>query len=193
MTARKKMRIRQWSFFYLTILKSGCRHRCTCRKQGSLVKLFLKADEGDRTGYERIRDLLNRVCEVNCTAFLKELANTDNPASVHLAAGLLKTNGNREYIDRLAAKIFAPSFRENTREHYSQIYTEAVECICLRGSDTALKLLNTELEQRYGEAEISAVILPLLPVRGETVFIPTLTALLKKDDISRSGAVASDH
>jgi HEAT repeat protein len=152
------------------------------QKQGSLVKLFLKADEGDLAGYNRIKDLLNKACEVNCAAFLQELEHSENPATVHLAAGLLKTNGNREYIDRLASKVFTPSFREKTRERYSEIYAEAVECISLRGSDAALNMLNSELKLRYKEEPVSAAILPLIPLRGDSVFIPTLLTFLKKAD-----------
>ncbi|HAK46466.1 MAG TPA: hypothetical protein DCO79_11180 [Spirochaeta sp.] len=151
------------------------------QQQDILKKLFIDADPGDKTSYNRTGKLLKMACEVNCTDFLKELEHTENPASVHLAAGLLKENGSREYIDKLAARVFAESFSEKTRENYTAIYTEAVECISLRGSDTALEMLNKELIRRYKES-VSSIILPILPVRGESVFIPTLIEFLKADD-----------
>ena len=99
------------------------------QQQGSLIKLFHSADAGDSTGYDRIHNLLKKACEVNCTSFLREIETVDNPAAIHLAAVLLKDNGNRRYIDKLASKVFTHSFKERTREHYTEIYRETVKCI----------------------------------------------------------------
>ena len=152
------------------------------QRQGVLKKLFKSADLSDKADYSRTEKLLGMACEVNCTDFLRELENTDNPASVYLAAGLLKKNGNRKYIAWLADRVFAESFSDLAREHYSEIYTEAVECICLRGADSTLEKLNSELLRRYKDRNISSIILPILPLRGEAVFIPTLIRFLKSND-----------
>ena len=147
-----------------------------------LKKLFLSAEAGDKTGYSRIEKLLTYACEVNCTDFLREVENTGNPASINLAAGLLRDNGNRRYIDMLAQRIFAGGFREQTREHYSDIYSEGVECISTRGSDKALEMLNAEMKNRRDETDALNIILPRLPLRGDTIFIPTLISFLKRGD-----------
>ena len=152
------------------------------QKQGVLKKLFVSAELSDKAAYSRIEKLLERACEVNCTDFLKELDNTDNPAAVRLAADLLKKNGNRKYITRLASRIFSDTFSDQAREYYSDIYTESVECICQRGTDDALAKLNNELVKRYKEKPISLIVLPRLPLRGEAVFIPTLIGFLKNND-----------
>ncbi|MDC7228043.1 MAG: HEAT repeat domain-containing protein [Spirochaetales bacterium] len=149
------------------------------QKQDFLTKLFLSADPGDKAAYDRTEKLLKMACEVNCTDFLRELEKTDNPASIHLAAGLLKDNGNSKYIDKLAERIFTDSFAEQAREHYTEIYTEALKCISKRGSDTALEMLNRELKSRHSEEDIYSIILPNLPLRGEAIFVPTLLEFLK--------------
>ncbi len=161
------------------------------QQQGSLVRLFAGVPAGDKAEYERVRNLLKKACEVNCTEFLKELENTVNPAAVQLSAELLKKNGNRSFIDKLAEKVFTDSFRESSREHYLEIYREAVECISLRGTDRALELLNRELKNRHGDMELAAVILPMLPVRGDSVFIPTLISLLKSESFADAALLRS--
>lgn len=155
------------------------------QKQKVLNRIFIGAEAGDKTGYKRNLNLLTHACEVNCTAFLKDLDGTDNPASVQLAADLLKTNGSKEYIDKLAEKIFKPSSREMMREHFDEIYRKSVESISLRGTDNALEMLNGELLRKADDGNALDILLPSLPERGEEIFIPSLILFLKKDSFPR--------
>ncbi len=149
------------------------------QRQHSLAKIFNQANDGDKIGYERIKNLLTKACEVNCTNFLQELKNTNNPAAIKLAAGILQRDGNRKYIDILAQKVFAEGFNKLTREYYTEIYKETINCISLRGSDKALNLLNNELIKHAEDKELSTIIMPLLPLRGDYIFIPSLINILK--------------
>jgi len=156
------------------------------QKQKVLNRIFTEADAGDKADMARRLNLLTHACEVNCTAFLYELDNTDNPATIQLAAELLKTNGSKEFIDKLAVRIFSQSSRDAMREHYNEIYRKAVESISLRGTDKALEMLNQEMISKSDNEDIMDILLPLLPKRGENIFIPTLISFLKKGDFSRA-------
>ena len=149
------------------------------QRQKVLNRIFTETVLGDEDGFKRARKLLQCAAEVNCTSFLQELGSTARPAVILLSAELLKTVGGREYIERLGARVFSQSFEAESKEHFEQIYTAAVESISLRGSDRALEMLNTELIKHADEARRVRIILPLIPVRGEDIFIPTLISLLK--------------
>ncbi|MDC7125667.1 MAG: HEAT repeat domain-containing protein [Spirochaetales bacterium] len=153
------------------------------QKRGSLRKLFVKAVTGDKEGTARTTELLKSACEVNTTLFLSEINQTDNPATLNLAAKLLKKTGDRSYINMLAEKVFSEDFKEKAREYYFEIYQKTVECISARGTDKALELLNNELLSNYKTETAASIILPLLPLRGDAIFVPTLLTLLKNDDV----------
>ncbi|MBI9107705.1 MAG: HEAT repeat domain-containing protein [Spirochaetales bacterium] len=155
------------------------------QRQKVLNRIFTETKAGDRTEFERSLNLLTCACEVNCTSFLNELDHTDNPASVQLAAELLRTNSSKEYIDKLALKIFNPSTRTSMREHFDEIYKKTIESISLRGTDKALQMLNQELLSKADDGTTLDILLPLLPERGEYIFIPSLLSFLKSDDCPR--------
>jgi HEAT repeat protein len=155
------------------------------QKQKVLNRIFTEADAGDNTGFIRSLDLLTHACEVNCTAFLNEIDHTDNPATVQLAAELLKANGSKEYIDKLAVKIFSPGARETMREHFDEIYLKSIQSISIRGTDKALEMLNKELNKKADDGEALDILMPFLSERGEEIFIPSLISFLKKGKFPR--------
>ena len=152
------------------------------QKQKVLNRIFVQVELGDEEGFKRAEKLLSSACEVNCTAFLQELNDNSRPAVFLLAAELLKKNGNREYIDRLGSRVFSQGFADDVKEHFEKIYTAVIESISARGSDNSLNMLDSELLKHYRDEKRFSIILPLLPVRGEDIFIPSLVSLLKKGD-----------
>ena len=150
------------------------------QKRKVLHRVFKNTEPGDRASFDRNLGLLTKACEVNCTSFFNELEFIENPASLELAAELLRENGGKEIIEKLAAKVFTPALRDSDREHYDEIYRKAAICISERGTDKALRALNQELQRKADDAGTMEVLLPLLPERGEEIFIPSLLSFLKR-------------
>ncbi len=155
------------------------------QRQNALSRLFIKADLGDREGYKRVSTLLANACDVNCTNFLEKIGTVENPASIMLAADLLKQNGSRKFVDYLAERIFAPTLEANAKEAFIELYASGVECIALRGSDDALRLMDKELKKSADDPVRLSILLKALPERGEDIFIPTLINFLTEGNFCK--------
>ena len=75
-------------------------------KSGSLERLCLDVDLGDRQGLERNSSLLAKASEVKVTSFLGVIERIHNPASLLICARVLSETGNRSLITELARKVF---------------------------------------------------------------------------------------
>ena len=110
-------------------------------------------------------------------AFLKGVRSTHNPASLYLAAALLRERGDRALLDSLMERA---SRLESVVAGAAETYAETIRSVAERGTERALRTLERELDHRRSDPQKSARILDLLPERGDTVFSPLLLQLLQQ-------------
>ena len=145
-------------------------------RNGALERICGAVDLGDRDDFERKLKLLKNACAVNVASFLSSVKKTDNPAGLLLHAMLLSEAGNKEHITVLAEKVFETAGRNN---ELPELYRTTLECISKRGPVSALLLMERELNREKNSPESMEIILPLIPERGDNIFVPTLLSLLK--------------
>ncbi len=151
-------------------------------KKGTLTRLFLEADIGDKEMLERNYTLLSNSCSVSIDTFLSQLEYSTNPGPLLIAARLLPDYGNRELITPLARKTLELVTEPNRQKDYLEIYNKALVSIVSRGTDKALAVLRDELNHRPEDKEFLEMLLPALPPRGDALFLETLIAFLKAPD-----------
>lgn len=145
-------------------------------KSGSLERLCLDVDLGDRQGLERNSSLLAKASEVKVTSFLGVIERIHNPASLLICARVLSETGNRSLITELARKVFR--IMDSDRKHI-EVYRSTVESISKRGNDEALRLLDRELVRRKDDEELPELILSLIPERSDAFSLDTLFLFMK--------------
>ncbi|UCF99328.1 MAG: HEAT repeat domain-containing protein [Spirochaetaceae bacterium] len=146
---------------------------------GTLRRLCQEVDLGDRRGWKRNYDLLQKAGEVNVTSFLSQVRESQNPASLLICARMLAENGDRSLIAVLSRKVF--NLYEQ-REELRELYQATVEAVAKRGSEEALKSLNRELQRWRNHEKAVTLLLDMLPLRGDFLFTPTLLSFLKDPD-----------
>ncbi len=151
-------------------------------KKGTLTRLFLEADIGDKEILERNYTLLSHSCSVSIDTFLNQLDRSSNPGTLLIAARLLPDYGNRELITILAQKTMDLVTESNRQKDYLEIYNKALVCIVARGTDKALAVLRDELNRRPEDEEFLEMLLPALPSRGDALFLETLISFLKNPE-----------
>ncbi len=149
---------------------------------GTLDRLFLEADLGDMNNFNRAFSLLGTAVAYGVTGFLKALEKTDKVDSLLIASRFLKEDGDRSLITNLLKKA-AALYSGTPRDPYTEeLYLNSLECACARGNDEALYLVNCELALNSCSETIQRKIIPLLPERGDWIFIPTLIKFLEDPD-----------
>lgn len=143
---------------------------------GTLKRLCQEVDLGDRQGWQRSNNLLQKAGEVNVTSFLSLVRESQNPASLLLCARILAKNGDRSLIPALARRVF--NLFEGQAE-LLELYQATLEAIASRGGEEALRSLDRELKRWRREKTIETMLLDVLPERGDDLFIPTLLSFLK--------------
>ena len=153
-------------------------------KTGTLSRLLKTAEPGDLENFNRSYALLKNAVLANCTNFLKEITQTENPGSLLLASRFLQDAGSRLLITPLLEKAVI-LYRENHNSPViRELYTNALLCACRRGNDKVLLEVSRELaEQKYSQ-EVQSLLLPELPERGDAIFIPVLLDFLKDPEYS---------
>ncbi len=148
-------------------------------KTGTLSRLLKTAEPGDSKTFNRSHVLLKSAVAVNCTDFLKEITQTDNPGSLLLASRFLQDAGSRLLITPLLEKAVT-LYRENHNSPViRELYTNALRGACRRGNDKVLLKISHELAEQKYSPEVQSLLLPELPERGDTIFVPVLTDFLK--------------
>ncbi len=148
-------------------------------KTGTLSRLLKTADPGDRENFNRSYTLLNTAVRAHCTDFLKEITQTDAPGPLLLASRFLQNDGTRLLITPLLEKA-AALYRQNPPSPVlKELYANALTSACRRGNDKVLLTLGQELVRQKYSQEIQALLLPELPLRGDTIFIPVIIDFLK--------------
>ncbi len=146
---------------------------------GTLKRMFLEADLGDMENFERILSLLQTAVRYGVTDFLESAESAENPASLLIASRFLKDEGNRSLITPLLKKASAIYAGNPSDPHLEELYLNALSCACFRGNDESLKLVNNEIVSFCCSEKIQKAVIPLLPERGDWIFIPALINFLE--------------
>lgn len=148
-------------------------------QNGSLRRLFLSADPGYAKGFEDTYSILKIAVGVDCTTFIDLSDNNILPGSLLLASRILIKNGDRVIITELLHKVINLSMGRENIYPYKEIYENSILCTCMRGTDEALVLLDTEIKRRKYDNQFQEWILNKLPGNRENIFIPTLLDFFK--------------
>jgi HEAT repeat protein len=148
-------------------------------KCGTLDRLCMDVDMGDRQSLERNYLLLEKAGEVNVTSFLSAFERTSNPATLLLCVKILLKIGHRPKITEAAKRVFRLF---DGGQEYRELYETMLHCIFHHGNDEALKLLDKELFKRKGDKDLLNLILPNIPERGDHVFVGSLLDFFKDRD-----------
>ena len=154
---------------------------------GTLDRLFLQADLGDREGLERALRILTNAAAVNVVAFLSAVRKNPTPGSLHIAARLLQQHGTADLLVETAERVFR--LQPDVTPNYVELYGETVQALSLRGSDEALRLLEREIVRRRGTPELLRVALLGVPHGRDHVFATTLLEALKDPNIPERDAL----
>ncbi len=161
-------------------------------RAGVLRRLFLEVDLGDMKKVERNYQLLNKAVGVSISGFFNPIEDVNNPASLYIAAKILRNDGNQDMIPIVANKIFK-LYRDASQDNkavYLLPYKEIVNTISVRGNDKALSLLLQqlkELENIHNESQHftdkrAEIIFSNIPERAGYILIDYLIQLLKNPD-----------
>ena len=145
-------------------------------KCGTLDRLCLEVDLGDREGLNRNRELLRKAAEVNVSSFLSAFERSSNPATLLTCVSILSRLGHRDRITEAAKKVFRIY---DGRPEYQELYQEMLSCISQHGNDDGLRLLDKELHRRRNQETLLEKILPSLPPRGDHIFVSSLLSFFK--------------
>ncbi len=153
---------------------------------GTLKRLCLDVDLGDKETLERNYKLLDKASQVNITSFLSAIRETNNPATLLICARILSKTGERAHIHTLAKKVF-PQF--NNEENLFKIYQATTNCVSKRGSEESLKLLDRELLKWKDDEKLMNLVITALPERGDFFYTETLLSFLKDPDFPAKDAL----
>ncbi|MFO7850373.1 MAG: HEAT repeat domain-containing protein [Spirochaetia bacterium] len=148
-------------------------------RAGMLQQLLLEVEVEDRDKIKRNIDLLKNAVEVHIDSFLEKIRETDNPASLMVAAELLVGSGNEELIPVLAEKVFS-RIDDTPEEH--RLFEQTVYCIRERGTETAVSLMLNELDKRKYTQKEAELLLDNITVKYQFLAVKQLKRLLKDPD-----------
>ncbi len=149
-------------------------------RSGMLRQLFINVDLGDMELVERNYNILKKAVSVSVMSFLEALKETSNPATLYIAAKILKEDGPRDLITTIAKKTFTicNGVDQNALKELLPIYTQTVETISHRGSESAYSLLLNELKNNPNNKKTD-ILLANIPKHADYMFIDYLIELLK--------------
>ncbi|MBI9102302.1 MAG: HEAT repeat domain-containing protein [Spirochaetales bacterium] len=151
-------------------------------RNGILEKLLLTSTMEDRVVLERNLSMLKMALEVNVSSFLKKIGSNSTPGALLTAAKLLNQGGDRKMLAPLAEAIFSFFEKEKPGPEYIEIYTTLLSGIKKRGNDAALQQMFNEIKSRRNQEPFLELLLPAIPTRGDSLFIPLLIDFLKTDE-----------
>jgi len=141
-------------------------------ESGTLEKLFLEADLGDRENLQRSMKLLSNAAGVSVTSFLGALRRNPTPGSLLIAASLLREHGTADLLLETAERVFR--LQTETTPNYVELYRTTVQALSARGSDEALRLLDREIVKRRTNPDLFRIALTGVPRGKDHVFSQTL-------------------
>lgn len=156
---------------------------------GTLERLFLQADLGDREDLNRSLGLLGNAVDVNVVSFIGAIRHNPSPGSLLIAAKLLQQHGSVDLIVELAERVFR--LQAATTPNYLELYQETVNCLSARASDSGLEILAKEILRQRGNAELLSVALGGVPRGRDHVFAETLLDALRDPEFPCRDALRS--
>jgi HEAT repeat protein len=147
---------------------------------GTLERMFLQADLGDREGLERTLSLLTNAAGVSINSFLGAVRKNPGTGTLLVAAKLLQSTGPAALLVETAERVFR--LQTEATPNLEEIYGETVKAVSLRGSDEALRLLEREIVKRRSTPALLAMALAAVPAGADHVFASTLMEALKDPD-----------
>ncbi len=145
---------------------------------GTLPRSFGEATFGDRVVLDRSATLLQHAASVGVVDFLEDAAGKDKPASLYLAARVLRSAGPRRHI----APIAQAAFRKlDGSPESGELYEAALAAVRDRGDDAAVEVLATELLNRRTDDGRASQILEYVPPRSADRMVPVLLQLLHSE------------
>ena len=148
-------------------------------KHGILDSLISKNTLDDLPNIENSVNLLKKALEVNVSGFLQKYPSGDGGPLLTAARILSVPGGTRESIYHLADKTFAFFSNKNPDPSNIEIYTKTLEIIAAEGNVKTLELLAEELLRKENEKLFLELLLPRIPEKTCSIFIPVLTRFLK--------------
>ncbi|MDC7231980.1 MAG: HEAT repeat domain-containing protein [Spirochaetales bacterium] len=149
---------------------------------GVLERVFRESYMNDSEELERNYVLLKNSLEVNISGFLGGLQSNNNRGSLLLASRLLKSSGPQDSISHLADRVFTQSIEKKEDSELNELYRNTLDCVNLRGNDSALFLLARELVDIKNRVALLGDALGAIPARGAFIFMPVLDEFLKDPD-----------
>ena len=163
----------------MELRQSAARYLQEC---GVLDRLFRESYMNDSEELERNYKLLKNSLEVNVSEFLEGIHSNNNRGSLLLASRLLKTAGPQDSISFLADRVFTQDVEKKLDSELNELYKNTLECVHLRGNDSALAMLARELIDIRNHKTLLKDVLQALPARGAFLIMPILEEFLKDPD-----------
>ena len=154
---------------------------------GTLERLFLQADLGDRAGLERTLQILVNAAGVNVVTFLSAVRKNPTTGSLYIAARLLQQHGTADLLVETAERVFR--LQSEVTPNYMELYSETVRALSSRGSDEALRLLEREIVRRRAAPELLEIALLGVPRGRDHVFAETLMEALTDPTVPQRDAI----
>ncbi|MCL2066772.1 MAG: HEAT repeat domain-containing protein [Treponema sp.] len=148
-------------------------------KTGVLASILGKNTLDDPSGIDHSVNLLYKALEVNISGFLRKYPPGDGAPLLVAARLLTGPGGTQESICYLEEKVFEFFSGRKPDSTNKEIYTKTLEAAAIRGGAKALELFAEELSRRENEPAFLELLLPRLPQKAETIFLPVLLRFLE--------------
>ena len=159
-----------------------CHAAAFLEKCGALASLHAKNTFDDPSGIDRTVYLLKKAMEVNVSNFLWDYPSGDGAPLLVAARLLAGQNQTQESICFLEEKVFT-FFNSKKIDHSNkEIYIKTLEAASENGTIRAQILLAEELSRRESNPVFLELLLPRLPYKAGSLFLPILFRFLENQD-----------
>ena len=148
-------------------------------KCGALSALLEKNTLDDLGTMNHSVSYLRKALEVNVSGFLKDFPSGDG-APLLVAARLLSDPGAgvAENICLLENKVFSYLAGKKPEPYIMEIYTKTLDAVVNNGDSRSLEILAEELSRRENDKDFLELLLPRIPRKAESLFVPILFCFL---------------
>jgi HEAT repeat protein len=156
-----------------------CHAAAFLEKCGALASLLAKNTFDDLNGVDRCVTLLQNAMEVNVSGFLWKYPSGDGAPLLAAARLLSGQSGVQESVCYLEEKVFAFFHNKKLDPSNKEIYIKTLEAAAANGNIKAHILLAEELSRRETHPAFLELLLPRLPGKAGTLFLPVLFRFLE--------------